>query len=50
MRLRFPQKSIYGHTAVGLPILRLRLTVQIQNLKYKLKSSTNKSLEYKSIL
>ena len=44
--LPFSQKNIYSHTAVVAPILRLRLTVQIQKLKYKLKSLKHKSLEY----
>ena len=43
----FSRGNIDGHTAVLAPILRLRLTVQIHTLKYKLKSSKRK---YKSTL
>ena len=50
MLLRFLQNNIYDHTAVVAPILRLRLTVQIQRLKYKLKLSKHELLEYKSTL
>lgn len=42
----FHGKNIHGHTAEV--ILRLRLTVHIQKLKYKLNSMKYKSLEYKS--
>ena len=47
MCLRFSLKKIYGNTA---PILRLQLTVQIQEIKYKLKSSKRKARELKSTL
>ena len=50
MRLWFSQKNIYGHTAGVVQILQLQLTVQIHKLKYKLKLSEHKSLEYKSTL
>ena len=46
MRLQFPRKNIYSDTAVVKSILRLRLTVQIRKLKYKLKSSKHKSVKY----
>ena len=46
MRLQFPRKNIYSDTAVVKSILRLRLTVQIRKLKYKLKSLKHKSVEY----
>ena len=37
----------YGHAAVVAPILRLRLTVQIQEVKYPVKSLKCKSLKYR---
>ena len=50
MGLRFSPKNIYGQTAVAAPTLQLRLTVQIQRLKYKLKSRKQKLVESKSTL
>ena len=38
MCLRFSRDNIYSHTTVVALILLLRLTAQIQKLKYKLKS------------
>ena len=37
----------YGHASVVAPILRLRLTVQIQEVKYPVKSLKCKSLKYR---
>ena len=44
LRLWFLPRNIYDHTAVVPPILRVRLTVKIQKLKYKVKSLKNKPL------
>ena len=43
-------EKISAHTDVVALILRPRLTVQIQKLNYKLKSSKQKPLGYKSTL
>ena len=46
MRLQSLTINIYGHKVVATQILRLRLTVQIQKLKYLVKSLEHKSTVY----
>ena len=50
MSLRFLPINIYDHTAEGVPILQMQLTVQIQKLKYRKKSLKYKWLKCKSSL
>ena len=44
----FLKINVCGHAAVVAPILRLRLTAEIQKLKHNLKFLKCKSLKHKS--
>ena len=48
--LWFLPRNIYGQTAEVAVISRLRLTIQIQKLKYKMISLNSKAFKYKSSL
>lgn len=47
MRLRFLPNNIYDPAALVVPTLRLPLAVQIQELKYKVKSLIDELLKQK---